>query len=174
MLQYLDGRDGGGGFDRPMAYILSASRQLVPVDVMAHAYWDIAQRQLHRRGLPNLRVVGWTNIPGYGFVSTQFLGLDHAFGDGPPICFETMSFGPRIRRTKPLVLHGRVVAKRNTGHRHDDVQVRYATWDQAAAGHKAIVKGLRRYWRKMEKARKAGDTFNLRRYARYASEGAWA
>ena len=26
-------------------------------------------------------------------VSTVFLGLDHSFGDGPPLLFETMIFG---------------------------------------------------------------------------------
>jgi hypothetical protein len=50
-------------------------------------------------------------------VSTVFLGLDHAFGGGTPILFETLVFGG------PL----------------DGEMERYATWDQAEAGHKAIV-----------------------------------
>jgi hypothetical protein len=37
------------------------------------------------------RVVRQTEIPG-GMVSTVFLGLDHNFGGGPPILFETMIF----------------------------------------------------------------------------------
>lgn len=46
-------------------------------------------------------------------VSTVFLGLDHQFGDGPPLVFETMIFGG------PL----------------DQYQERYCTWAEAEAGH---------------------------------------
>jgi len=47
-------------------------------------------------------------------VSTVFLGLDHRFfGDGPPLLFETMIFGGE----------------------HDGYQRRYATWEEAEAGH---------------------------------------
>ena len=51
-------------------------------------------------------------------VSTVFLGIDHAFGDGPPELFETMIFGGE----------------------HDYETWRYATWDQAEAGHEAACK----------------------------------
>lgn len=52
-------------------------------------------------------------------VSTVFLGLDHSFGDGPPLLFETMIFGgPR-----------------------DGYQDRYPTWGEAEKGH-AIAVGL--------------------------------
>lgn len=37
------------------------------------------------------RVVYQTEVPG-GMVSTIFLGLDHQFGQGPPLLFETMVF----------------------------------------------------------------------------------
>src|SRR5262245_32150582 len=37
------------------------------------------------------RVVAQTEIPG-GMISTVFLGLDHQFGNGPPLLFETMVF----------------------------------------------------------------------------------
>jgi hypothetical protein len=48
-------------------------------------------------------------------VSTVFLGLDHnLYGDRPEL-FETMIFGGP----------------------HDEEQWRYATWDEAEAGHKA-------------------------------------
>lgn len=55
-------------------------------------------------------------------VSTVFLCLNHAYGDGPPILFETMIFGGE----------------------HDQYQDRYSTWEEAERGHKkaiAIVKG---------------------------------
>jgi len=53
-------------------------------------------------------------------VSTVFLGLDHQFGDGPPLLFETEIFG---------------------GDRDGDMW-RYATWDEAENGHDAILKLL--------------------------------
>lgn len=55
-------------------------------------------------------------------VSTVFLGLDHSFGlGGPPQWFETMIFGGD----------------------HDGWQDRYATWDEAKAGHEHVVAALR-------------------------------
>ncbi len=50
-------------------------------------------------------------------VSTVFLGLDHSFGDGPPLLFETMIFGGE----------------------HDQYQDRYETWKQAETGHEKAV-----------------------------------
>ena len=47
-------------------------------------------------------------------VSTVFLGLDHSYGDSPPLLFETMIFGGP----------------------HDEYQERYSTWDEAEEGHK--------------------------------------
>jgi hypothetical protein len=71
-------------------------------------------------------------------VSTVFLGIDHNyFGIGPPILFETMVFYkrdvPRIRKS-PFTNRAEV----------DDVgignpQIRYATWDEAEAGHRRVV-----------------------------------
>ncbi len=53
-------------------------------------------------------------------VSTVFLGLDHSFGEGLPLLFETMIFkGP-----------------------HDGWQDRYTTWEEAELGHKRIVQLL--------------------------------
>ncbi len=54
-------------------------------------------------------------------VSTVFLGLDHNFGNGEPLLFETMVFGG------PL----------------DGEQERYCTWDEAEAGHKVMVEKAR-------------------------------
>jgi len=50
-------------------------------------------------------------------VSTVFLGLDHQFGDGPPLLFETMVFGGV----------------------YDQKMNRYTTWEQAEAGHKEMA-----------------------------------
>lgn len=52
-------------------------------------------------------------------VSTVFLGIDHSFGDGPPLLFETMTFGD-------LGDDG-------------EVQERYSTEVQAKEGHARVV-----------------------------------
>lgn len=51
-------------------------------------------------------------------VSTVFLGLDHGFGGGAPVLFETMVFGGA----------------------HDTTMERYTSWAEAKAGHKRIVR----------------------------------
>lgn len=55
-------------------------------------------------------------------VSTVFLGIDHNYGDGPPILFETMTF--------------------RNGQGHD--QRRYCSREEAIEGHEEIVKELSR------------------------------
>lgn len=49
-------------------------------------------------------------------ISTVFLVINHNFGDGPPLLFETMIFGGP----------------------EDEFQQRYFTWDEAAAGHEKV------------------------------------
>lgn len=51
-------------------------------------------------------------------VSTVFLAMDHQFGDGPPLLFETMVFGGPI----------------------DGDMDRYSTREEAETGHAAMVK----------------------------------
>jgi hypothetical protein len=50
-------------------------------------------------------------------ISTVFLGLDHQWGDGPPLVFETMIFGGE----------------------HDNDQWRCSTWEEAVAQHQNAV-----------------------------------
>ena len=64
--------------------------------------------------------VGYDEI-GEVHVSTVWLGLNHAWGDGPPLIYETMVFGGD----------------------HDQLQNRYSTRAQAEAGHKAICGAIR-------------------------------
>lgn len=66
------------------------------------------------------RRVALDNINGVK-VSTVFLGLDHNFGSGPPLLFETMVFGGK----------------------YDQEQWRYSTWDEAEQGHKRIVEEVK-------------------------------
>lgn len=73
----------------------------------------------------NRRVDETTLTIGDVRISTVFLGIDHSFsmlGDAEPILFETMIFGG------PL----------------DEYQVRYATWEQAKAGHLVAVRKAKR------------------------------
>lgn len=56
-------------------------------------------------------------------VSTVFLGLDHNWsGRGAPIVFETMVFGDPD---------------------YDELQLRYATWDEALASHTLVLNHVR-------------------------------
>lgn len=59
------------------------------------------------------RQVAKTELPGDVTVSTVFLGVDHSFGGGTPLLYETMIFGG------PL----------------DETCCRYATREAALAGH---------------------------------------
>ncbi len=56
-------------------------------------------------------------------VSTVFLGLDHQYGDGPPLLFETMVF--------PKDSYSDLYCER------------YSTYDEAEAGHAKAVQGLK-------------------------------
>lgn len=59
-------------------------------------------------------------------ISTVYLGLDHRFGEGPPLIFETMLFGGEEAL--------------------DQWQMRYATKEEALRGHNAAVAGVRAWF----------------------------
>ena|SRR3990167_8333374 len=50
-------------------------------------------------------------------ISTVFLGINHRFGEGPPLIFESMIFGGQ----------------------HDQEQRRYSTWGEAEKGHAELL-----------------------------------
>lgn len=54
-------------------------------------------------------------------ISTVFLGIDHNWGAGPPVLWETMVFGGEL----------------------DQEQVRYRSHDAAVVGHKVMVKRVK-------------------------------
>lgn len=60
-------------------------------------------------------------------VSTVFLGLDHSWGSGPPLVFETMTFDGRPAELRTC----------------DGYQWRYSSLDDAEAGHRAVVAAIR-------------------------------
>lgn len=99
------------------------------------------------------RIVARTEIGGVR-VSTVFLGLDHNFRrEGPPILFETLVFGG------PL----------------DQEQERYATYEEAEAGHRRMVRRVRAAHgplARLDRWLHGGSSFFLRWYLFTA--GVWA
>lgn len=66
------------------------------------------------------RIIKQETLPNGKFVSTVYLGLDHSFGMGGPLIFETMVFP-------------------NKGSWNDIDMERYATLEEAKEGHKRMV-----------------------------------
>lgn len=89
-------------------YVLDGHTPVVEPDLMRWA-----------RSFNSNRRVALTKI-GAVEVSTVFLGINHNFGDGEPILFETMIFDETSANR----------------------EWRYATWDEAQAGHDRIVAAL--------------------------------
>ena len=86
-----------------MNYILDGQTPVACDDIVAWAKsFDVKNRHVADTKNGDVRV------------STVFLGIDHQYGDGPPLLFETMIFGGG----------------------HDGYQERYPTWEMAEAGHK--------------------------------------
>jgi hypothetical protein len=91
-------------------YRLNADHSVTPISDPQE--WAIAFEDRDKRR------VAKTKLPDGTMISTVFLGLNHAYGDGPPMIFETMIFGGK----------------------HEGDQWRYSTWDEAVAGHEHAVK----------------------------------
>lgn len=113
-------------FGHQLYFILDTDRRPVSVDVLTWGRWyeDADNRRVAETFTELYRV------------STVFLGIDHRFsGKGPPILFETMVFEkePHLRE-----IFG------DLREVHDDIGEceRYATWDDAEAGHNAMVKRI--------------------------------
>jgi len=97
-------------------YVLGLDGEPVPVDdVQAWArWWETADRR-----------IGFDAVGRYD-VSTIFLGIDHNWGDGPPVLWETMVFD------------------REGAHRfRDEWCHRYSSRDEAALGHAMTVSLVR-------------------------------
>ena len=81
----------------------------------------IATMQEWRRRRESERRVAETTLSDGKWVSTVWLGLDHSFGSGPPLIFETMVFD-----------------REKSGMSDLDCD-RYSTEAEALAGHAAMV-----------------------------------
>lgn len=89
-------------------YILDEFGEPVPVDdILEWGRWfETADRHIGKDTVGDVTI------------STVFLGIDHSYGTGPPVLFETMIFGGE----------------------HDGYQDRYTSrWD-ALVGHVQVVK----------------------------------
>src|SRR5262245_25131897 len=116
-------------------YILDEHRRVIREhDLITWAMWLETADRLVRRDADE--AAGWV-------VSTVFLGLDHQWGEGPPLVFETMVFAPgRYHRNRPI--EGSVETSDALRKQWDGAGGRYSTWEEAEEGHRRIVERLRR------------------------------
>lgn len=92
-------------------YILIDRKPVVEPDLLTWAHWfeDFDNRKVASDVLEDRT-----------HISTCFIGLNHQYGGGKPLLFETCVFGPT----------------------HSEVVERYATWEGAEGGHKRIVEKI--------------------------------
>jgi hypothetical protein len=101
-------------------YILDEHHRIIIADFDTWTAWMEDSRKR--------RVAGTTTR--FHWVSTMFLGLDHQWDKGPPLLFETMVF-ERTDETNENEIDWL------GGECH-----RYSTWDDAVAGHAAVVRRI--------------------------------
>lgn len=92
----------------------------VEADLETWAKWLGGDHQKRRVDLTKVKNLVGQEIT----VSTVFLGLDHGFGDGPPVLYETMIFGGP----------------------YDSWQWRYCSWEEAVRGHGDAVRMVEGGW----------------------------
>lgn len=100
-------------------HAILVGHEVMPANLMTWARWfEATSRSPGKNGLPTGRHVAHDVVPGgKAKISTVFLGIDHSFNGGRPLWFETMVFVGGV----------------------DVDMARYATWDEAAAGHAAML-----------------------------------
>lgn len=103
-----------------MNYILEGQTPVLCHDITKWALW---MGESERR-------VAWSEV-GPWDISTVFLGVDHSFGMGRPILFETMVFY-KADNLPPD-------APKQYFEYLDQHMRRYHTWDEAEAGHERVV-----------------------------------
>lgn len=128
--------------------------------------------RMEKPGYRDSRIVAQTVAGGKRVVSTVFLGLDHNWGGGKPLLFETMIFSrgwgqpakkrPEVKRlesTKPLARLMKSVKSRARPNMNEDLdsnwQDRYSTIEEARLGHAAAIKLTYDYFPGSLKANKA-------------------
>jgi len=101
-------------------YILDKNHELIETDLITWARFleDIKNRRVAQDFIGDSRKTTAGEIAKLIIISTVFLGIDHNFGEGEPLLFETMIFGGK----------------------RDEEQERWHTWKEAEEGHQKIVK----------------------------------
>lgn len=97
-------------------------RQGQPLTVME---WAKRFEGKDREAIMSYKRVAETTLPDGTWISTVWIGLDHSFGEGPPLIFETMVFATDGKQAGTL------------GSELDCE--RYSTEAEAVAGHAAMV-----------------------------------
>jgi hypothetical protein len=98
-------------------------------------------------------IVAKTDIGGI-HVSTVFLGLDHRFGEGEPLLFETMIFN-------------------SDDEAFEGYQERYTAWQEAEAGHKRAVKLVNEHVKGAKMDKKQPITYTEEEVALLINELFW-
>ena len=68
-------------------------------------------------------------------ISTVFIGLDHNFGEGLPLLFETMIFGEPDDFSSDF----------------DGATLRYSSWVEAEEGHRIMIERLQAWTKQADK-----------------------
>lgn len=128
-------------------YIINDKGEIETVDLMTWAKWFESEGRGKRR-------IALTELPDV-HVSTVFMGLDHSFGQGEMQLLETMVFE---NKETEVDIFGK---KHNIHHSLDEYTERYATIEQAKAGHEAIVERMKKlnFWKCEICGRTRGDDF---------------
>lgn len=117
---------------RPLYWRLNADHTISPLggaDGEATLEWARQFEQFDNRVLKQETIEGC-------LVSTVFLGLDHGFGGGPPLVFETMAFSAATKMVKTFGDREREIHEELT-------QRRYSTYDEAMRGHAEVAAHVR-------------------------------
>ena len=123
-------------YNRPLTYVLDGHTP-VPCNILQ---FGVFMEQQNRQ-------VAHEHVGPY-LISTVFLGVDHAFGGGPPILFETMTFSehaPQISFDGGTIKTSVQSPLLNDAYPDLGICRRYATWEQAEAGHREVVKLVERF-----------------------------
>src|SRR5262249_37446221 len=100
---------------------------------------------------PEYRQVAYDELPDGSWLSTVWLGLDHAHGLGPPLIFETMRFARDPTETQwtmggrvaPITHHDALEFPDIFGEPGETTeQLRYMTEEEALAAHHEIVRRI--------------------------------
>ncbi|HMB37406.1 MAG TPA: hypothetical protein VKV41_25390 [Methylomirabilota bacterium] len=88
--------------------------------------------------------VAWDELPDGSYLSTVWLGLDHAFA-GPPLIFETMRFSKETHESAmfPAMRFRDELSFTDPVDGGETTQLRYRTEEEALASHHEIVRRIR-------------------------------